>query len=79
MMWPSPQKGRKGKYLSRFNKIVIQGKGPDDKWTRSHWLTENPKIFRLCVNRPPEMSTLFLNIFMRLAFTQYVPFIYSPL
>ena len=40
---------------TRFNKIAIQGKGPDGKWTRKPLAYRESNIFHLCVTRPPEM------------------------
>ena len=58
--------------LTRFNKIAIQDKGPDGKWTKKPLAYRESKIFHLCVTRPPEMCQPFLNIFMLLAVTQSV-------
>ena len=43
------------KKLARFNKIAIQGKGPDGKWTRKPLAYRESNIVRLCVTHPPEM------------------------
>ena len=41
--------------LTRFNKIAIQGKGPDGKWTRKPLAHRESNIFNLCVICPPEI------------------------
>ena len=45
---------------SRFNKIVIQGKDPDGKWTRKSLVYRESNIFHLCVTRPPEICVNFV-------------------
>ena len=41
--------------LQRFNKIAIQGKGPDGKWARKPLAYRESNIFSPCVMRPPEI------------------------
>ena len=50
--------------LTRFNKIAIQGKGPDSKWTRKPLAYRESNIFHICVTRPPEdiINLVFKNI-----------------
>ena len=38
-----------------FNKMAIQGKGPDGKWTRKPLAYRKSNIFHLSVTRPPEI------------------------
>ena len=38
-----------------FNKIAIQGKGPDGKWIRKLLFYRESNIFNLCVIHPPEI------------------------
>ena len=40
---------------SRFNKIAIQGKSPDGKWTRKPLAYRESNIFNLCIISPPEI------------------------
>ena len=40
---------------TRFNKIAIQGKGPDGRWIKKPLAYQESKIFYLCVIRPPEI------------------------
>ena len=40
-------------FHTRFNKIAIQCKGRDGKWTRK--LTESPTFFHVCVTSPPDI------------------------
>ena len=58
--------------LTRFNKIAIQGKGPDGKWTRKPLAYLESTIFSSMCDPPRRyVSTLFLDIFALLAVTQY--------
>ena len=69
-------------YVTRdFNKIAIQGKGLDGKWTRNPLAYRESNIFNLCIICPPEiyLSTLFLNVFMLLAVTQPVDKLFHSL
>ena len=45
----------------------------DDKWRRKPLVYRESNIFHLCIAHPP-VSTLFLNIFLLLAVTQYFKF-----
>ena len=38
-----------------FNKVAIQGKGPNGKWTRKPLTYRESNIFNLCVIHPPEI------------------------
>ena len=59
--------------LTRFNKIAIKGKGSDGKCTRKPLAYREPNNFSSMCNLPcRDVSTLFLNIFTLLAFTQSV-------
>ena len=39
-------------FNNRFNKIAIQGKDPDGKWTKKPLAYRESNIFNLCVIRP---------------------------
>ena len=41
--------------FARQDKIAIQGKDPDGKWTRKPLAYQESNIFNLCVIRPPEI------------------------
>ena len=41
--------------LTRFNKIAIQGKGPDGKYTRKSLAYQEPIVCYLCVTHPPDI------------------------
>ena len=41
--------------LTRFNKIAIQDKGPDEKWTRKPLAYRELNIVHICVTCPPEI------------------------
>ena len=59
--------------LTRLNKIAIQGKGPDGRWTRRPLAYRESNSFYLCVTALLRyVSTLFLNVFTVLAITRYV-------
>ena len=57
-----------------FNKIAIQGKCPDGKWTRKPLAYRGSNIFHVCVICPHEIcvNLVFLNIFTLLSVTQLV-------
>ena len=42
-------------HLTRFNKIAIQVKGPDDMSTRKPLAYRESNVFRLCVTSPHEI------------------------
>ena len=70
--------------LTIFNKIAIQGKGLDGKWTRKPLDCGGSNIFNLCLIRPPEIciNLVFKHIHAASSYTicrQFVPFIYCPL
>ena len=46
--------------LTTFNKIAIQGKCPDGKWTRKPLAYQESNIFHLCVTRPDEICVNFV-------------------
>ena len=57
--------------FSHLNKIAIQGKGPDGKWTRKTLAYQESNIFNLCVIRPPEIcvNLVFKHIFTARSYT----------
>ena len=57
-----------------FNKITIQGKSPDDKWTRKPLVCRECNIFNLCVIHPPEIcvNLVFKHIFAASSCTIYI-------
>ena len=72
------------KYLKRFNKIAIQGKGPDDKWTRKPLAYQESNMFHLLITRAPEIyiNLVFKHIHAASSYTicrSFVPFIYCSL
>ena len=40
--------------ITRYDKIAIQGKGPDGKWRRKPLAYQESNTFHLCVTRPPD-------------------------
>ena len=46
--------------LTRFNKIAIQGKDPDGKWTRKPLAYRESTFFCLHVIHPPEICANFV-------------------
>ena len=66
--------------LIRFNKIAIQGKGPDGKWTRKSLAYRESNIFNLCVIRLPGICVnLVLDVFTLLVVTQSVDNLFHSL
>ena len=70
--------------LTRFNKIAIQDKGPDGKWTRKPLAYRESNNVHLLIARPPEIcvNLVFKHIHAASSYTicrQFVPFIYCPL
>ena len=56
-------------FVSRFNKIAIQG--PDDKWRRTLLAFRESNIFNLCVIRLPEIcvNLVFKHIYAANSYT----------
>ena len=67
-----------------FNKIAIQGEGPDGKWTRKPLACRESNVFHLFVTSPPEIcvNLVFKHVHPSSSYTicrKFVPLIYCPL